>query len=106
MYQGTTPTYVITVKNYNLEGKTVYVTLASGARRITLTGDDLAFSYHEDYTTIAFRLTQEQTNKLEPGDVEIQVKFIDPAGIALATVIEKTKLNRSLLNGVIQYKGD
>jgi len=105
MRQGTTPTYTLVVEGYDLTDKTVYVTLRAGGKRVTLTGDRLTVVYDDTDSTIAFRMTQQETFALPLGDVDVQVRFIDSNGVAMATVIKQVDNNRVLLNEVIDYDG-
>lgn len=106
MRQGTTPTYTLTIPGHDLTDQTVYVTISGRGERITKTGDDLTVSYSDNASTIAFRLTQEETLGLRLGTAQVQVRFINAAGIALATEIGSMIVEPILKHGVITYEGD
>ena len=86
---------------------TVYVTVKdSYGVIITKTGDELSISADETGSAIAFRLTQEETLRVKEGKAEVQVRFIDAQGVALATDIGQINIERVLQPGVIEYQGD
>ena len=105
MRQGTTPTYTLTISGYDLTDKTVFVTVKSHGKMITLTGDRLSIGYDSGASAIAFMLTQEETLALGLGQGEVQVRFIDAQGIAKATDIKPIAIERVLQPGVIAYDG-
>lgn len=104
MRQGTTPTYTLVVDDYDLTDKTVFVTISRKDKDITLTGDRLTVAYDGNSSTIAFRLTQRETFALPLGKAEVQVRFIDSSGVALATDIMPIEVTRVLQAGVIEYE--
>ena len=104
MIRGTTPDYVLTV-DADLTGKTVYVTISQLRTKLTLTGDDLSIAKDESGSTIAIRLTQQQTLGLAVGKAEVQVKYIDEQGVVRATDIQPITVDRALLERVVEYDG-
>lgn len=107
MRRGTTPTYMLTISGYDLTEMTVYVTVRGAfGKLITKTDDELSISADETGSTIAFRLTQAETLELNTGRAEVQVRFIDAQGVALATDIGEIAVERVLLPGEIEYRGD
>lgn len=107
MMQGTTPPYVLTVTGRDLTDKTVFVTLeGKDHNQVTKTGDDLTIAYSDNDSTIAFRLTQEETFALKPGEVKVHVRFIDADGIADGTDIVTVENHRALLQKIIRYGGE
>ena len=102
MIRGTTPDYILTV-DADLSDKTVYVTISQLRTRLTLTGDDLSIATDESGSTIAIRLTQQQTLGLAVGKAEVQCKFIDENGIVRATDIQPIIVDRALLERVVEY---
>lgn len=105
MRQGTTPTYILTIPGHDLTDQTVFVTVSGRGKRITKTGDALTIAYSDNASTIAFRLTQEETFALQLGVAQVQVRFIDAAGTALATDIGTLNVEQVLQPGVIAYEG-
>ena len=71
---------------------------------LTLTGDDLSISVSGGASTIAIRLTQQQTLGLAVGRAEIQVKFIGSDGTTQATDIKPITVDRALLERVVEYE--
>lgn len=107
MYQGTTPTYILEIDGYDLTDKRVFVTLQAKLKKITKKDDDLTVVYENDTTSIAFRLSQEETLGFDVGSALVQVRFIDENGIALATKKAPLVVNDVLLHKVITYdRGD
>lgn len=107
MMQGTTPPYILTVTGWDLTDKTVFVTLEGrDHNQVTKTGDDLTIAYSDNDSTIAFRLTQEETFALKVGEVDVQVRFIDADGIANGTDIVMVQNLRALLQKIIQHAGE
>ena len=104
--RGTTPDYILEIEDVDLSGQTVYVTIAQGNRKITKTGDTLDIVVAEGGSTISFRLSQEETLGLNEGDASVQVKFIDATGTAEGTDIGTIKINKALLEKVIDYVAD
>lgn len=105
MYQGTTPVYTLVIDGYDLTDKTVFVTLKGQTTIVTKTGEDLSVVYEEGASTIAFRLTQEETLSFSPQRARIQVRFIDSNGVALATDTAEVDIKPVLLKKVIAYEG-
>ena len=104
MIRGTTPDYILTV-DADLTGQTVYVTISQLRTKLTLTGDDLSIATDASGSTIAIRLTQQQTLGLAVGKAEVQVKFIAEDGTTRATDIQPITVDRALLERVVDYDG-
>lgn len=104
MIRGTTPDYILVV-NADLSDKTVYVTIRQGGKKLTMTGDALMIATDETGSTIAIRLTQEQTLGFFAGAAEVQVKFIGADGTTRATNIWPITVSRALLERVVEYNG-
>ena len=86
---------------------TVYVTIRGVyGQQVTKTGDALSIVADETGSTIVFRLTQQETLTLTEGDANVQVRFIDANGVAMATDIVPIQVKRILLPGVIEYQGE
>lgn len=107
MRQGTTPPCALTVEGWDLTDKTVFVTLEDRDHHlVTKTGEELTTAYSGGNSTIAFRLTQEETFRLHTGIIRVQVRFIDSNGIANATDTAEIKNLSVLLKDVIRYDGE
>ena len=104
--RGTTPDYVLALEGYDLTGKTVYVTLAQGGVKTTLTGDRLTIATDEEGSTVAFELTQAETLRFKAGDAEVQLKCIDEQGNVDASGIGQLTIDRALLEKEITYAND
>ena len=107
--RATTPGILLTIADFDASAMNVYVTISQGAnRQVTLTGDRLEVQVEQaegGYTTaIEFRLTQQETLKLGTGAAEVQVRFINEDGLALATEIGKVSVNPILYEKVIKYE--
>ncbi len=103
---GTTPTLLLTVKDHDLRGASIYVTLRrSAGQMVTKTNGSISVAYSDEDSVLAVRLTQEDTLALRTGDVEVQVRWIDSTGHADATEIKNIELKRVLYEEVISYGG-
>ena len=103
MIRGTTPDYLLTIPGYDLTECTIYVTVKQSLQLVTLDNERLSVSLEDEATYISFRLTQSETLKFKPGDAEIQVRFIDSDGLALATETGHIQIMPVLLEKVIEY---
>ena len=101
--RGTTPDYVLALNGYDLTGKTVFVTIAQGGIKTTLTGDRLTIATDESGSAVAFELTQAETLRFKAGDVEVQLKCINSAGKADGSGIGQLTIDRALLEREIAY---
>ena len=103
MRRGTTPTCTIET-NVDLSGCTVFVTFQqNGKNVIEKTGADVVITPSNDGSTATFTLTQEDTLKLVPGRVLVQVRYVDAFGTADASEIISTTAAEILKDGVIEY---
>ena len=105
MYQGTTPIFILTVGDdptLDLSDKSVYVTIrAQDGQLLTKSNDDLDITGRR----IAVRLTQAETLDMKAGYVQIQVRWIDSEGNAMATKPTAVTVDGVLLKEVIEYGG-
>lgn len=107
MTRGTTPTFTLKIKGYDLSANTNYVTLEQkNGTELTLMGDSVVASYDSETqtSTLQIYLSQEQTLMFDSKrDADIQLRTIDSEGTALASKIYHINVNAILLNGVISY---
>lgn len=106
MFQGTTPTYLLTVPGFDLEACTVFVTLEGGQRQFVLTGSRLTVAYdsENDQSTIAFGFSQEETFRLPQGSLSVEVRFIDEENQAYVTDRASISVEPVLLRKVIRFE--
>ena len=100
MRRGTTPTVKIAVKGCNLEDfDSIYVTFKQGATIIDKTGDDLEIQDN----SISILLSQEDTLKFDSfcKVVEVQMRAVNDAGVAIASNIRQIPIDAILKEGVI-----
>lgn len=106
MIRYTTPILPLEVEGIDLtQNEDVYVTLEQGCIELTKK-DDLSMSYDSEtnITSISFMLTQEETAAFSLAKaVDVQVNFINEAGIRDATNIATIPVMRNLLDKVINY---
>ena len=76
--------------------------IEQGRHEVTLTGNNLTIVPGTS-STIAIRLSQEQTLGLREGKASIQVRFVSADGTAKATDIKEITVSRVLLERVIAY---
>ena len=107
MTRGTTPTFTLKVKGYDLSSNNNYVTIEQkGGTELTLSGTSVVASYDTDTdtSTLQIYLSQEQTLRFDSRkDAEIQLRTIDSEGTALASKTYHINVNAILLDGVISY---
>lgn len=97
MRRGTTPTHNFAV-DIDLRDADVYITYAQGGRTVVeKTGDAITVTATKLETT----LTQEETLRFIPGDVEMQIRYKMPDGSADASEIMTIPVKRLLKEGVI-----
>ena len=103
MYQGTTPSFELLIPGHDLTDAAVFVTLESGTKQLTLTGDRLEIDYDstEQKTTVGFGFSQEETFKLPTGTMKVQVRWVDENDEAWATEEGQLNVNSVLLKKVI-----
>lgn len=103
MRRGTTPTNVFTL-DLDLSAATVFISYAQ-ANSVVLekTGTDLTFTSDEHGYYISVTLTQDDTLKLNTGDVMIQIRYVTSDGAADASNIIRTTADRILKDGEISY---
>lgn len=106
MYQGTTPSYILTIPGFDLTEATVFVTLENGNKQFTLTGDRLTVTYDStnEKTTIVFGFSQEETFQIPTGTMKCQVRWVDAEGEAYVTDAANLTVNSVLLKKVISYE--
>ena len=112
MRRGSTPIVTITVPNQDFDDCNVYVTIDQDGNQVTKasrTSEDIEITKNYDdegellSSDIAVYLTQEETMQFAVGNAEVQIRWIDTNGNAYVTDIDKIKLERTLLEGVIEY---
>lgn len=107
MIRYTTPILPLEVEGIDLTANgDVYVTLEQGSLELTKKGADLTVSYdaESDLSTITFTLSQEETAAFNINrSVDVQVNFINSAGVRDATNIATVPVLRNLLDKVISY---
>ena len=108
MYQGTTPSVVYEVKNYDLTSASIFVSFKKGNEVITKTQPDVAASYSSasKISAVVCNLTQEETLKMKAGGWITQIRFIYASGQAFATNEKELEVKRVLYPEVISYGGD
>lgn len=112
MRRGSTPIVTITVPNQDFDDCNVYVTIDQDGNQVTKasrTSEDIEITKNYDdegellSSDIAVYLTQSETMQFAVGKAEVQVRWIDTNENAYVTDISKFKLERTLLEGVIEY---
>lgn len=97
--RGTTPTILFKVPMEN--PVQLYFTFSQDGME-TLTIDKERMTYTPETEKWYFTLTQEETIKLNANKlVEIQVRALDESGIAIASKVVKTNVDKILKEGVI-----
>lgn len=101
MYRGTTPTLELELDTTIDFGNITdfFVTLAGQVKSITLDMDRCSFDNEKKIVSVT--LTQEETLSLNPGCIDVQVRFKVKSKQAYATSIAKVDISRILKDGVI-----
>ena len=107
MIRYTTPLLPLEVEDIDLtQNQDVYVSMKQDAVYMEKRGEDLTITYdgESNISTISYGLTQAESAKFDFGAaVEVQVNFINEAGIRDATNIARIPVMRNLLNREIKY---
>lgn len=104
MRRGTTPLVSLVVYGYDLTDCAVYATIRQGTNIITKTGEALTIEAVGNDTAVTFGLTQQDTLGLTKGKANVQIRWIDADGVALATDIADIQIDGILLEGEIAYE--
>ena len=104
MYQGTTPTLVLTIAGHDLTDANVFVTLENGKKQWTLEGDRLTIANAEGSSTITISFSQEETFRLPTGTMKCQVRWVTSDNAAYVTDTVNLSVNGVLLQKVITYE--
>ena len=101
MTRGTTPTYILTVKDLDtLQNNSVYVTFKQSDICLTLKGEDITIEENR----IFVYLTQEQTLQFRHGLAKLQVRGVDINGSAWASNIVNVPVNAVLCGEVLEHE--
>ena len=107
MYQGTTPTILLTIPGVDLTKTKIYLTIEDRKKETSMTfatGDEeLQVEWEKPDTLLFVRLSQEQTLALPTGSIWAQARWIDEAGQAWATEAVKLVVQDVLYKEVITY---
>ena len=102
MRRGTTPTITCKITGADLSGSNIYITIQQGGTEITILNPTVETT--EDGCIMVITLTQEQTLRLKKGVADIQIRWVDPNGTALATNVAQITVEKILRDGVIEYE--
>lgn len=101
MTRGTTPTYIITVKDFDtLQNNSVRVTFKQNDTCLTLKGENITTEGNK----VSVFLTQEQTLRFRHGIAKLQVRGVDINGTAWASNIVNVPVNSVLCGEVLDYE--
>ena len=107
MYQGTTPALVLRVKDKDLTEATIFASISTGKTNVfTKTGDDLLVVKDDDDTLVTMTLTQNETLKLNAGDAEVQIRYVEADGNAWATTKAKVRVKDVIYRNIIEAAED
>ena len=98
MKRGSTPTNTFEV-DIDLTGATVFISYRQKKQIVfEKSGADVEI----EPTKLTVQLTQEETLAFEPGDVEMQIRYVFPNGKADASDFMKTRAEAIIKDGVIE----
>ena len=104
MINYTTPTITLVVEGADLTGQEVYVTLEQSGVELTKNGEALTLSTEGEDTIIVFTLTQVESAYFDyERKAQVQVNFINAAGVRDATNIAQISVFKNLLDKVVNY---
>ena len=102
--RGATPDLIVDIPGVDLSDKRVYLNISSNGMKIEKTNEDFHIATDEDGSSIAVRLSQEETLRLKSGYATCQVRFIGEDGKAEVTTMASIKVRPVLKEGVIAYE--
>ena len=102
MYKGTTPIFVFTFEPEFDPSTAQSVILTFSSNKINAILEKNKSQLTIDSTSIAVRLTQEETLKLPAGRIYCQINFTFSDGSRVSTDITAIEINSNLHNKVIQ----
>lgn len=103
MIKYTTPTITLRIKNKDITGADVYVSIEQGATKLTKK-NDFTITYDGTNTTIKLVLTQQESALFNYSHgAEMQVNWINAEEVREATTIKRVAVMRNLLDKVINY---
>lgn len=106
MYQGTTPSVIYNVKNYDLTGAKLFISFKKGNDVLTKTeGITVAYDDETKISTVVCPLTQEETLNFKQGAVQTQIRFIFADGQAYATNQKALEVKDIIYKEVIAFGG-
>lgn len=100
MVRGTTPTFILTIEDDDVDLTTmdnVYVTIQQSGVKMTKTGEDITVSAKE----VDVFLSQEETLKFARGNVLVQINFTYEDGKRGCTEIVQVYVSENLYDGVL-----
>jgi len=104
MIRYTTPTLTLTVKDADLTGMRVWVTLSDRFNVVKVTIDNPTTEKSGDDTIVSVTLTQAQTALFNAGsEVFAQVNYMTVAGVRMATSINSLTVTDNLIKSELSY---
>ena len=107
MYQGTTPTIPIRIKNANLIDAKVHISLYDEQKKVLYdyeSGRDFIVSQDGYDSVTSLSLTQEMTLGLGNGLISIQARYVFPDGGVGATNKQSIQVQSILNKEVLEYE--
>lgn len=104
MTQGTTPSYIFTLKDkqINFEDIEIFViTLKSCSAEVTHNSEEPCVTLDDEKKQITLTLTQAETLSFKEGEAEMQLRGKFIAGTAFASKVCRVPVERSLYKEVI-----
>lgn len=105
MYQGTTPIILLDV-DADLSGKTVQVAFKPITGQVfQKAAPDVEIYPTESGSIVAVTFSQEETFQIPEGVCQIELRWVDDAGIADVSRVESMDVIGSMTKNVITYRG-
>lgn len=105
MVRYTTPTFTLTLKNVNLTGYQIYVSIQQGSTIITLDYENISLNIVNGNSVLTFELTQEESSKFDyHNKANVQVNAINSDNHRVATDIMEIDILKNLIDKEIEYE--
>lgn len=105
MVRWTTPTFTLTVKNVNLTGYQIYVTIKQGESVVTIDYTDVTLNIVAENSILSFTLSQQDSAKFDfRNKANVQVNAINSDNHRVATDIMEIDILANLIDKEIEYE--
>ena len=105
MVRWTTPTFTLTVKNVNLTGYQIYITIQQGSSVVTVNYADVALNVVGENSILTFTISQQDSAKFDFNNkANVQVNGINSDNHRVATDIMQIDVLANLIDRELTYE--